>query len=79
MHEIGIGILIVGVVLALFGLLMRMTATSALSQPPVHDGIGGKDTNNLATGCVRLILYFFCLAGGGIFVLIGLIMVLVTK
>ena len=43
--------IISGVFLLIAGILFA-TSKQALNTPPVGDGFGGKDTNNLAYGCL---------------------------
>lgn len=49
-------IALAGIALAL---LAKLGAKQAMSRPMVHDGIGGKDTDNLATGCFGILFYWF--------------------
>lgn len=71
LEGIGLGILIVGAaLLALSGLAWLITHYS-FKQAPVHDGIGGRDTNNLVNGCVYLIVFWFFLWAGVFFAVVG--------
>ena len=69
---------ILGVVFLIVAALIFSIGRSALNNTPVHDGIGGKDTNNLMVGCLAPILAggiaacgVVCLIVGGLVMLFG--------
>lgn len=69
---------ILGVVFLIVAALIFSIGKMALSQKPVHDGIGGKDTNNLMVGCLAPLVAFgvaacgvVCLIVGGLVMLFG--------
>lgn len=68
----------VGLCIALLGALLLWFAKHSMSQPIVHDGIGGKDTSNLFNGCLGWILGIFCLYGGIIVTLVGGIILIIA-
>lgn len=58
-HTASIVVFVIAVVFGLLALLFKLGGKEAMKRPVVHDGIGGKDTDNLATGCFGLMAYFF--------------------
>ena len=52
----------IGLVLMILAATMVVAGVGALKKPLVHDGIGGKDTKNMMTGC----LFPFIALGFGI-------------
>lgn len=64
-------VLILGVVFLLIAGSLWLMAKTALSTPPVHDGIGGKDTDNLMVGCLAPFVAMGCAACGVICLIVG--------
>jgi len=62
--ELGFGFLCVALCI---GLISR----NALTTPPVRDGIGGQDTNNLAMGCFGPFVALGFAAAGVICLIVG--------
>jgi hypothetical protein len=56
-HTSSIIVAVIGIVFGLTALLFKFAGEQALRAPIRHDGIGGKDTENLATGCMGHLLY----------------------
>lgn len=75
---VGVTIGSIGLATLLLGVLLMWGFNYAMSQPPVHDGIGGKDTTNLFNGCVSMILGVFCIYAGSIVGIIGVIIAIIA-
>jgi hypothetical protein len=69
----GIGLCAVGL-----GALLMWFFNYTMRKPAVHDGIGGKDTDNLMHGCLSMILGMFCLYVGIFVTIVGSIIVVVA-
>lgn len=56
-HHVSITLLSVTVVFMLVALFFRWANSDAIEQPIAHDGIGGKDTNNIMAFLGGIFMY----------------------
>ncbi len=74
---IGEGILFAAVIIAILGSLCNMVSRRAFEEDLYNDGIGGKDTDNLATGCFGAILSIALYFIASVLGVVGLVVLIV--
>jgi len=67
----GFGLLTAGAILLVLAMICYWGGKEALNQKPVHDGIGGKDTDNMLKGCLLPFAAIILGCIGAVLVIIG--------